>query len=266
MSSPAGNNTKENSSSLVYVEESRKTLGRYTAVGMANGRYIYQHDDMDRYLEFDESNQNWLIVHEVGCTSGFIYHSGGSVCPENSGSRWHTASHDQEKNTTGWAHDPDFTVRCVQEKSNKTQESSKKKTIPEMGAKSTKTVKSTSIKTTIQSEESTSTLSTELVTSKKTTEMTHNHSMTTSTRNDQQPITDPTPGPEEKLDNPQANPLISKTDDSGSSVTPIVVSFLVLVVLVVLGVIFAQRFRKYWRSGSHGRQLVMETIGLYRDV
>ena len=76
MSSPAGNNTKDNSSSLVYAEESRKTLGRYTAVGMTNGRYIYQHDDMDRYLEFDESNQNWLIVHEVGFTSGFIYHSG----------------------------------------------------------------------------------------------------------------------------------------------------------------------------------------------
>eukprot|EP00090_Calanus_glacialis_P015747 TRINITY_DN24816_c0_g1_i1.p1 TRINITY_DN24816_c0_g1~~TRINITY_DN24816_c0_g1_i1.p1 ORF type:complete len:416 (-),score=101.67 TRINITY_DN24816_c0_g1_i1:107-1354(-) len=276
MSSPAGNNTKDNSSSLVYAEESRKTLGRYIAVGMTNGRYIYQHDDMDRYLEFDESNQNWLIVHEVGCTSGFIYHSGGSVCPEHSGSRWHTAAHDQEKNTTGWAHDPDFTVKCVEQNSKKaSEESSSKKVITKLdtkakaNAKSTTTTKAISKEGTMETEKTTSSIittspTTELVTNNVTV-MPHNHSMTTSTTSNKNPTTETTPA-EKNLDNPQANPLISKADDSGSSVTPIVVSLLIIVVFVVLGVIFVRRFRKYWRSGSHGRQLVMETIGLYRDV
>merc|ERR1712179_264008 len=123
MSSPTGTTTtKDNSSSssLVYAEEARKTLGKYTAVGTDTGRYIYQHQEMDRYLQFDKTNMNWLVVHQVGTTSGFTYHKGGSVCAENSGDQWHVASLDNNKTTTSWQHDPQFSVTCVKEKTEKT--------------------------------------------------------------------------------------------------------------------------------------------------
>ena len=99
MSSASGTITKDNSSSLVFAEEARLTLGKYTAVGTITGRYIYQHQNMDRYLQFEKTNMNWLVVHQVGSISGYIYHKGGSVCAENSGDQWHVASL-QNKNTT----------------------------------------------------------------------------------------------------------------------------------------------------------------------
>merc|ERR1712142_1043922 len=45
---------------------------------------------------------------------GFLYHSGGSVCAENSGARWHAASSSGENNNTfSWQHDPQLHVTCL---------------------------------------------------------------------------------------------------------------------------------------------------------
>jgi len=273
MSSPASNSTADNSSSMIYAEEARKTLGRYTAVGTSNGRYIYQHDGMDRYLQFDESNLNWLIVHEVGKKSGFIYHSGGSVCPENSGARWHVASYDKEKNATSWEHDPEFEVSCVNQKTpehpsfgvSKSDETTPTTlTTLTTSEKKSSSTKDPPKKTTMKKVKETTTT---IVTTTSDTDLariTQNVSITGSST--LEPTSEMTPANPESQSTPVANPLISKTEDSGSSVTPIVVSLLFLLVFTVGAIFLVRRFRKSWSSGSHGRQLVMETLGLYRDI
>eukprot|EP00092_Neocalanus_flemingeri_P078850 GFUD01098162.1.p1 GENE.GFUD01098162.1~~GFUD01098162.1.p1 ORF type:complete len:430 (-),score=100.07 GFUD01098162.1:62-1351(-) len=286
MSSPTINKPQDNSSSVVYTEEAKKTLGRYTAVGTTNGRYVYQHDGMSRYLEFDESNQNWLVVQGIGHTSGFIYHSGGSVCAENSGNRWHAASYDEKTKTNDWVHDGDFQVLCVddedklEETSSKTESQIKVTTTTtiETTTNATKST-TTTIGTTTNATKSTTTaastkiLSTETPTISSTTitdaEPASNVSRSSPGKTE---TTTPLSVEEEtavsvdKQGNPQADPLIAETEDSGSAVTPVVVSLLFLVVFSMLAVFLVRRFRKSWRNGSQGRQLVMETIGLYRDI
>eukprot|EP00092_Neocalanus_flemingeri_P009756 GFUD01010508.1.p1 GENE.GFUD01010508.1~~GFUD01010508.1.p1 ORF type:complete len:422 (-),score=91.34 GFUD01010508.1:138-1403(-) len=278
MSSPTINKPQDNSSSVVYTEEAKKTLGRYTAVGTTNGRYVYQHDGMSRYLEFDESNQNWLVVQGIGHTSGFIYHSGGSVCAENSGNRWHAASYDEKTKTNDWVHDGDFKVLCVDDE-DKLEESSSK---TESQIKLTTT---TTIGTTTNETKSTTTTTTTTASTKILSTETATSSSTTTTITDAEPasnVSRSSPGKTEtttplsveeetavsvdKQGNPQADPLIAETEDSGSAVTPVVVSLLFLVVFSMLAVFLVRRFRKSWRNGSQGRQLVMETIGLYRDI
>jgi len=232
MLSPAGTNTKDNSS-LVYAEEASKTLGKYTAVGTVTGRYIYQHQDMDRYLQFDKTNMNWLVVHQVGSISGFIYHKGGSVCAENSGDQWHVASLENNKTTTSWQHDPCFLVRCVKENTEKDT--------------TTKTATTITITSTQKVEAETTPSS--LSSSSTKVDSTESSSSVT----------------EENTETPMAKPLVSDSESAGSPVTAIIVSLGFLVVFTVLAVIFVHRFRTSWRSGSHGKQLVLETFGLHRN-
>merc|ERR1719233_924843 len=226
--------SSKNDSSLVYAEEASKTLGKYTAVGTVTGRYIYQHQDMDRYLQFDKTNMNWLVVHQVGSISGVIYHKGGSVCAENSGDQWHVASLDNNKTTTSWQHDPHFSVRCVKE-----------------GAENTTTKYTTTTKTTATS------------TQKIEAETATSSSSSSSKKVDSTESSSPVTG--ENTETPLAKPLVSDSESGGSPVTAIIVSLGFLVVFSVLAVIFVHRFRTSWRSGSHGKQLVLETFGLHRN-
>jgi len=228
MSSANGTITKDNSSSLVFAEEARLTLGKYTAVGTITGRYIYQHQNMDRYLQFEKTNMNWLVVHQVGSISGYIYHKGGSVCAENSGDQWHVASL-QNKNTTttSWQHDPHFKVKCVQDKQ----------------------VNTTTTISTPEKEVDAETTPGSLSSSSTKVDSTESSSSVT----------------EENAQAPLAKPLVSDSENAGSPVTAIIVSLGFLVVFTVLAVILVHRFRTSWRSGSHGKQLVMETFGLHRN-
>jgi len=231
LSSPPVNTTVNNSSGVAYAEEARKTLGKYTAVGTLSGRFIYQHGDMDRYLQFDKKNMNWLVVNEVGSTSGFLYHSGGSVCAENSGARWHAASSGENNNTFSWQHDPQLHVTCLTD-------------LPSNSS----TTQSVTISTKVVSEETTklqTTSDSSASSAENTSQNTEEHADTT--------------------ESPSAKPLISDSADSEAPVTAIIVSVACLVVFSVLAVIFTRRFRTSWRSGSHGRQLVLETFGLHRN-
>merc|ERR1719233_417971 len=236
--------SSKNSSSLVYAEEASKTLGKYTAVGTVTGRYIYQHQDMDRYLQFDKTNMNWLVVHQVGSISGFIYHEGGSVCAENSGDQWHVASLDNNKTTTTWQHDPHFSVRCVEEETENT---------------TTKTITKTTTTTTRRKTTKTITTSTQKVEAEKTTSSLSSSSTKVDSTESSSSVTG------ENTETPLAKPLVSDSESGGSPVTAIIVSLGFLVVFSVLAVIFVHRFRTSWRSGSHGKQLVLETFGLHRN-
>ena len=236
ISSPASNRTKDNSS-LTYTKEAKQTLGRYTAVGTINGRYIYQHDDMDRYLEFDESKQNWLIVLEIGCTSGFIYHSGGSVCPEHSGTRWHIASFNEEKNTTSWKHDPEFNISCAGDKDESKETSEEPSSETEASVKETTTLIVTTSSATTTKTLPVRTSTTTVKLSTKTTETTIKKTSSTPSRQEKTTtLAAETPATEENQKKPQADPLISESEESGTSVTPIVVSLLFLAVFVVLAI------------------------------
>ena len=44
----------------LYNNETRDSLGVYYAVGVANGRYIYQQPGLDRYLEYTDHG-DWMV-------------------------------------------------------------------------------------------------------------------------------------------------------------------------------------------------------------
>ena len=46
--------------SKLYNNETRDSLGVYYAVGVSNGRYIYQQPGLDRYLEYTD-NGDWMV-------------------------------------------------------------------------------------------------------------------------------------------------------------------------------------------------------------
>ena len=52
----------------------RASLGVYRAIGMINGRWVYQKPGEDRYLEY--GNKYWIASTGVGKTSGHIHNSG----------------------------------------------------------------------------------------------------------------------------------------------------------------------------------------------
>merc|ERR1711915_1062142 len=154
----------ENSSDLVYFKKSKKSLGTYKAIGETHGRYIYElQGEEERYLEFEENRGNWLIVEKIGFITGYIYHKGGSVCPENSGSKWHTAVEAQD-GSLKWGKDHDLKVQCV-DSSDETQVmgfKSESKSISAQASTSSSTTASSKTATTSSATSSTQTPSTTL--------------------------------------------------------------------------------------------------------
>ena len=73
--------------------------GVYRAVGVANGRYVYQREGRDRYLEYTAAG-DWMVTESVGGDTGHVSHLGGSVCPEHAAQSWDTHAADT------WTHDP----------------------------------------------------------------------------------------------------------------------------------------------------------------
>ena len=86
----------------------------YRAIGMINGRWVYQKPGEDRYLEY--GNKYWIASTGVGKTSGHLHNAGGSVCPEHLGpGDWEISREVEDKWT--WVSDPDLEVICVPENS-----------------------------------------------------------------------------------------------------------------------------------------------------
>ena len=96
--------------SNLYDNRTRDALGLYSAVGMSNGRYLYQSPGKDKYLEYNSKNQDWLVTGMVGSTWGYIYHNGGSVCVEDASNKWKVGVLGRE----GWASDTNLIVECTE--------------------------------------------------------------------------------------------------------------------------------------------------------
>ena len=96
----------------LYQPNAMAALGEYTAIGMNNGRWVYQKKWEDRYLEYGD--RYWLASNGVGKTSGHIHHDGGSICPEQIKEEWQVSTKDKEGDWT-WATDQQLVVTCSEE-------------------------------------------------------------------------------------------------------------------------------------------------------
>jgi len=99
-----------------YDEQPKESLGIYKSIGMVNGRYVYQKDNHDRFLEYGE--KYWLVSTGVGKGSGHIHHPGGSVCPEHIKNEWQIA-HKNEDDEWAWKDDPKLEITCIKQKADK---------------------------------------------------------------------------------------------------------------------------------------------------
>ena len=92
------------------------SFGVYTAIGTRNGRYIYQMDGQDIFLEFGGSywwsRSNWLVTTGIGNTRGKIRYNGGSICPEHVSSGWQIPNSSSRYYVSNWKEDPGITVTC----------------------------------------------------------------------------------------------------------------------------------------------------------
>jgi len=96
-----------------YQNNARETIGVYHAIGMVNGRWVYQKTGEDRYLEYGD--KYWLGSSGVGKKSGHLHHHGGSVCPENANGVWQI-SRQEEDGAWSWQDDPQLKVECVHDR------------------------------------------------------------------------------------------------------------------------------------------------------
>jgi len=101
-------------SASLYPEYSSLCLGRYSAVGVMNGRYLYQKRGMDRYLEYHKNNQ-WIITTGVGKAPGYFHHQGGTVCVENAKDKWMFGSLNED-NKWVWTSDSQLDITCMEVK------------------------------------------------------------------------------------------------------------------------------------------------------
>jgi len=99
-----------------YPEYTKLGLGRYSAVGMLNGRYLYQKKGFDRYLEYHKNN-HWMITTGVGKAPGYFNHQGGTVCAENAKEKWKFGSLGDD-NKWVWTSDAQLGITCVHVKGN----------------------------------------------------------------------------------------------------------------------------------------------------
>jgi len=93
-----------------YDEQPKESLGNYKSIGMLNGRYVYQKDNLDRFLEYGE--RYWLVNTGVGKGSGHIHHAGGSVCPEHIKNEWQIADKSEDDSWV-WKDDTKLEITCV---------------------------------------------------------------------------------------------------------------------------------------------------------
>jgi len=78
-----------------------KAFGLYTAIGTQQGRYMYQVEGTDRFLEYWHGN--WLVstAGDVGDFNMKMYHEGGSICPEHAIAEWKVENGDTWKEVLG---------------------------------------------------------------------------------------------------------------------------------------------------------------------
>ena len=98
------------------------SFGVYTAIGTRNGRYIYQMDGQDIFLEFGGSYQSyWMVTAGIGQTRVYGYtgirYDGGSICPEHVSSGWKipnvtTSFFNSYTYVSSWKEEPGITVTC----------------------------------------------------------------------------------------------------------------------------------------------------------
>ena len=93
-----------------FNELPKESLGIYKAIGMVNGRYAYQKENHDRYLEY--GSRHWLVSKGISKTVGFIHHPGGSVCPEHIKNEWQIVYKDQDDEWL-FKNDPMLEITCV---------------------------------------------------------------------------------------------------------------------------------------------------------
>ena len=90
----------------------RESLGLYRAVGTYHGRYLYQRPGRDRYLLYLDTG-DWMVTDKVGHDHGYLSHTGGSVCPEETNNNWEISIYHQHTDTFTWARDNKLRVECV---------------------------------------------------------------------------------------------------------------------------------------------------------
>ena len=105
--------------SSLYSQDTRDSLGLYTAVGLYHGRHLYQQLGLDRYLLYLDTG-DWLVTDSVGHDHGYLSHTGGSVCPEDTDNTWEVSIYNQQTEEFTWDYDTQLTVECVQVKSLRT--------------------------------------------------------------------------------------------------------------------------------------------------
>jgi len=93
-----------------YGERQKESLGSYKAIGMINGRYVYQKENLDRFLEYGD--RYWLVSTGVGKASGHIHHHGGSVCPEHIEKEWQISDKDEDGGWV-WRDDTKLKISCI---------------------------------------------------------------------------------------------------------------------------------------------------------
>ena len=93
-----------------FNELPKESLGIYKAIGMINGRYAYQKENHDRYLEY--GSRHWLVSKGISKTVGSIHHPGGSVCPEHIKNEWQIAYKNRDDQWL-WKDDPMLEITCA---------------------------------------------------------------------------------------------------------------------------------------------------------
>ena len=116
---PSVNISTAQTNSSLYSKDTSDSLGLYTAVGVYHGRYLYQRLGLDRYLLFLETG-DWMVTDKVGHDHGYLSHTGGSVCPENTDNRWEVSIFHQHSDTFTWDTDTLLRVDCLQVQYNRT--------------------------------------------------------------------------------------------------------------------------------------------------
>eukprot|EP00092_Neocalanus_flemingeri_P022407 GFUD01024300.1.p1 GENE.GFUD01024300.1~~GFUD01024300.1.p1 ORF type:complete len:344 (+),score=84.11 GFUD01024300.1:87-1118(+) len=93
-----------------YNNQSKDSLGDYKAIGIINGRFVYQKENLDSFLEY--GGKHWTVSYGVGQNTGHIIHQGGSVCPEHIEKEWQI-SYTNADGDWEWKDDPFLKITCV---------------------------------------------------------------------------------------------------------------------------------------------------------
>ena len=91
-----------------YKEHAKESFGVYKPIGMLNGRYLYQKENQDWFLEYN--NKYWIVSAGGAIRYGRIHHRGGSVCPEQTKNEWRI----QNTDDWSWKDDPEVKITCIQ--------------------------------------------------------------------------------------------------------------------------------------------------------